>query len=99
MSWKLRKKTLLTEESLVDKLKFEKESQVMAIETILVKIDTFTFPMDCMTWGIEGDLKKLKILKDHFIPQAKHGLTSTRGSTPCLWVRRKQSSIFTNHYL
>ena len=44
------------ENPLVDKLKFEEESQVMAIENILVKIDTFTFPMDFVTWGIEGDL-------------------------------------------
>ena len=54
---------LENEESLVDKLKFEEESQVMAIENVLVKIDTFTFPMDCVTWGIERDLKNLKILK------------------------------------
>ena len=47
----------------MDKLKFEEESQVMAIENVLVKIDTFTFPTDCMTWGIEVDKKKLKILK------------------------------------
>ena len=44
----IEKKTLLNnlenKESLVDKLKFEEESQVMAIENILVKIDTFTFP-------------------------------------------------------
>ena len=46
----------------MDKLKFE-ESQVMAIENVLVKIDTFTFPMDFVAWGIEGDLKNLKILK------------------------------------
>ena len=54
---------LENEKSLLDKLKFEEESQVMAIENILVKIDTFTFPMDCMTWDIEGDLKNLKILR------------------------------------
>ena len=41
---KIEKKTLITKELLVDKLKFEEESQVMAIENILVKIDTFTFP-------------------------------------------------------
>ena len=45
----IEKKTLLNnlenEKSSVDKLKFEEESQVMAIEKILVKIDTFTFPM------------------------------------------------------
>ena len=40
---------LENEKSLVDKLKFEEESQVIAIEKILVKIDTFTFPMDCVT--------------------------------------------------
>ena len=49
----IEKKTLLNnlenEKSLVDKLKFEEEIQVMAIENILVKIDTFTFPMDCVT--------------------------------------------------
>ena len=60
MSWKLRKRhlnNLENEKSLVDKLKFEEESQVMAIENILVNIDTFTFPMDCVTWGIKGDLQ------------------------------------------
>ena len=49
----IEKKALLNnfenEKSLVDKLKFEEESLVMAIENILVKIDTFTFPMDCVT--------------------------------------------------
>ena len=46
----------------MDKLKFEEESQVMAIENILVKIDTFTFPMDFVTWGNEGDLQNSHIL-------------------------------------
>ena len=63
----IEKKTLLNnldnEESLVDKLKFEEESQVMAIENVLLKIDTSIFPMDCVTWGIEMDIKNLKILK------------------------------------
>ena len=49
----IENKTLLNnledEEPLVDKLKFEEEIQVMAIENILVKIDTFTFPMDFVT--------------------------------------------------
>ena len=35
----------------------------MAIENVLVKIDTFTFPMDFMTWGIEGDLQNSHILR------------------------------------
>ena len=46
----IEKKALLNNlengKSLVDKLKFEEESPVMAIENVLVKIDTFTFPMD-----------------------------------------------------
>ena len=60
---KIENKTLLNnledEDPLVDKLKFEEESQVMAIENILMKIDTFTVPMDFVTWGIEGDLQIL----------------------------------------
>ena len=59
----IEKNALLIEESFVDKLKFEEESQVIAIENILVKIDTFTFPMDCVTWGIEGDLQSSQILR------------------------------------
>ena len=63
----IEKKALLNnlenEKPLVDKMKFEEESQVMAIENILVKIDTFTFPMDCVTWGIEGDLPNSQILR------------------------------------
>ena len=34
------------EEPIVDELKVEEESQVMAIENFLVKIDTSSFPMD-----------------------------------------------------
>ena len=63
----IEKKALLNnlenEKSLVNKLKFEEESQVMAIKNILVKIDIFTFPMDCLTWGIEGDLQNYQILR------------------------------------
>ena len=67
MSWKLRKKALLNnledEKSLVDKLKFEEESQVMAIENILVKIDTFTFPMEFVTWGHQRGSTKFSNIK------------------------------------
>ena len=63
----IEKKALLNnlenEKSLVDKLKFEEESQVMAIENVLVKIHPFTFPLDFVACGIEGDLNNLKILK------------------------------------
>ena len=59
----IENKTLLNnlkdEETLVDKLKFEEESQVMAIENILVKIDTFTFPIDFVTWALKGIYKIL----------------------------------------
>ena len=51
------------EEPKVDELKVEKESQVMAIENVLVKIDTFKFLMDLVTWGIEGDLQNSYILR------------------------------------
>ena len=37
------------EELIMDELKVEEESQVMAIEKVLMKIDIFTFPMDFMT--------------------------------------------------
>ena len=49
-------------------MKFEEESQVMAIENILVKIDTFTFPMDCITWGIEGDLQNSQMTTSFLKP-------------------------------
>ena len=51
------------DEPLVDKLKFEEESQVRAIENVLVNIDTFTFPIDFVTWGIKGDLQNSHILR------------------------------------
>ena len=37
------------EEPIVDELKVGEESQVMAIENVLVEIDTFTFPVDFVT--------------------------------------------------
>ena len=54
---------LVDENPNLDELEVEKESQVMAIENVLVKIDTFTFPMDLVTWGIEGDLQNSYILR------------------------------------
>ena len=75
----IEKKTLITEESLVDKLKFEKESQVMAIENILVKIDTITFPMDCMTWGIERDLQNSQILRRPLLSSSQAWIDVNKG--------------------
>ena len=54
---------LENEEPIADKLKVEEESQVMGIEKVLVKIDTFTFPMNFVTWGIEGNLQNSHILR------------------------------------
>ena len=36
---------------------------MMAIEKVLVKIETFTFRMDFVTLGIKGDLKNSHILR------------------------------------
>ena len=81
-------KTLLNnledEEPLVDKLKFEEESQVMAIENILVKIDTFTFPMDFVTWGIEGDLQNSHILRRPLISSSQTWIDIIKGEITLL---------------
>ena len=57
---KIKNKALLNnledEEPIVDELKVEEESQVMAIENVMVNIDTFTFPMNFVNWGIERDV-------------------------------------------
>ena len=54
----IEKKALLNnlenEKSLVDKFKFEEESQVMAIENVLVKIDTFIFPWILWLGALKG---------------------------------------------
>ena len=90
---------LENEKSLVDKLKYEKESQVMAIENVLVKIDTFTFPVDCMTWGIEGDLQNSQILRRPLPSSSQAWINVNKGELTLLMLRRKLSSISTNHYL
>ena len=72
------------EESLFDKLKFEEVSQVMAIETILVKIDTFTFPMDFVTWGIEGDLKNSHILRRPLLSSIQAWIDNNKGELTLL---------------
>ena len=67
------------EEPLVDKLKFEEESRVMAIENILVKIDTFTFPMDFVTWGIERDLQNSHILRRPLLSSSQAWIDINKG--------------------
>ena len=84
----IENKTLLNnledEEPLVDKLKFEEESQVMAIENILVKIDTFTFPMDFVTWGIEGDLQNSHILRRPLLSSSQTWIDINKGELTLL---------------
>ena len=75
---------LENENSLVNKLKFEEESQVMAIENVLVKIDTFTFPMDFMAWGIKGDLKNLKILRRLLLSSSQAWIDINKGELTLL---------------
>ena len=58
---------LEVEEPILDELKVEEESQVIAIENVLGKIDKFTFPMDFVIWGIEGDLQNSQILRRQLI--------------------------------
>ena len=72
------------EESLLDRLKFEEVSQVMAIENILVKIDTFTFPMDFVTWGIEGDLQNSHILKRPLLSSIQAWIDINKGELTLL---------------
>ena len=72
------------EEPLVDKLKFEEESQVMAIENILVKIDTFTLPMDFVAWGIKGVLKNLKILRRPLLSSSQAWIDINKGELTSL---------------
>ena len=84
----IENKTLLNnledEEPLVDKLKFEEENQVMAIENIFVKIDTFTFPIDFVTWGIEGDLQNSQILRRPLLSSSQAWIDIKKGELTLL---------------
>ena len=95
----IKKKALLinleNEKSLVDKLKFEEESQVMAIKNILVKIDTFTFPMDCVTWGIEGDLQNSQILRRPLPFSSQAWINVNKGKLTLLVAEIKSSPTIT----
>ena len=86
----IENKTLLNnledEEPLVDKLKFEEESQVMAIENILVKIDIFTFPLDFVTWGIEEDLQNSHILRRPLLSSSQAWIDINKGELTLLVI-------------
>ena len=56
----------IMEELIADELEVEEESQVMTIENVMVKIVTFTLPMDFVTWGIKNDLQNSHILRRSF---------------------------------
>ena len=94
----IEKKALLNnlenEKSLVDKLKIEEESQVMAIENILVKIDTFTFPMDCVTWGTKGDLQNSQILRKSFPSSSQAWINVNKGELTLLMAEEKAEFNF-----
>ena len=68
----------------VDELKVEEESQVMAIKNVLMKIDTFTFPMELVTWGIEGDLPNSYILKRPLPSSSQAWIDINRGELTLL---------------
>ena len=56
----------------------------MAIENILVKIDTFTFPMDFVTWGIEGDLQNSHILRRPLLSSSQAWIDINKGELTLL---------------
>ena len=89
----IEKKALLNnldnEKSLVDKLKFEEESQVVAIENVLLKIDTFTFPLDFVAWGIKGDLNFFKILRRPLLSSSQAWIDINKGELTLLMGKEK----------
>ena len=56
----------------------------MVIENILVKIDTFTFPMDFVAWGIKGDIKNLKILRRPLLSLSQAWIDINKGKLTLL---------------
>ena len=61
----------------------------MAIENILVKIDTFIFPMDCVTWGIEGDLQNSQILRRSLHSSCQTWINVNKGELTLLVCEEK----------
>ena len=57
---------------------------MVAIENVLVKIDTFTFPMDFVAWGIKGDLKNLKILRRPLLSSSQAWIDINKGELTLL---------------
>lgn len=67
---------IVKESPSLEELKIEGESQVMVLENILVKIDTFSFSIDIVIWGSEEELKALKILREP-LPSSSQALIDT----------------------
>ena len=61
----------------------------MAIEYILVKIDTFTFPMDCVTLGMEGDLQNSQILRRPLPSSSQAWINVNKGELTLLMGEEK----------
>ena len=61
----------------------------MAIENILVKIDTFTFPMYFVTLGIEGDLQNSHILKRPLLSSSQAWTDMNKGELTLLMGEEK----------
>ena len=76
-------------EPIVDELKVEQESQVMAIENVLVKIDTFTFPMDFVTLGIEWDLQNSHIVRRPLPSSSQAWIDINKGELTLLVEKEK----------
>ena len=61
----------------------------MAIENVLVNIDTFTFSMDFVAWCIKGDLKNLKILRRPLRSSRQAWININKGEFTLLVVEEK----------
>ena len=62
---------------------------MVVIENVLLKISTFTFPMDFVAWGIKGDLKNLKILKRPLLSSSKAWIDINKGELTLLMGEEK----------
>ena len=62
----------------------------MDIENILVKIDTFTFPMDFVTWGIKRDRQNSHILRRPLLPSSQAWIDINKGELTLLLGEEKE---------
>ena len=62
---------------------------MVVIENVLLKISTFTFPMDFVAWGIKGDLKNLKILRRPLLSSSQAWIGIKKGELTLLMGEEK----------